>query len=93
MSTEYQAVAIFGLAFRKVEEARAFLEEHNVEANDSIDGPELGFECLNAWSGSDPVIGFEMKLGETFGKYQAMWDALFPNCTLQPHGMLEVKVY
>lgn len=93
MTTEYQAVAIFGASFPSYEEAEKFLADNGVEANDEISGAELGIECLNAFTGGNCFVGFELELGKKFDWYQARWNALFPNSDIVPTGHLEVKVY
>ena len=92
MSVTYTAMAIFGVYFNSVEEAEQLLAEHGLDyESDSIEADMIGLEAMNAYTGDTVVLGIEMQLGDTFEKYQLLWDEKLPGIGLTPQGILEVK--
>ena len=91
MSINSNAIAVFGICVDSDSEALAFFEKHGVEDfSDGIEHGELGYSCLNYFTGNGYVLGFGMKLGETVDGYQAKWDQLLPNATERPYAFIEV---
>lgn len=94
MSTVHSAIACFGLYFHTMEDAETFLAANNTDYDsDSISGMHLGLDCLNGYSGSPWILGFEYILGETLEKYQVAWDARLPNATPKPEVFIDVRTY
>lgn len=78
MFIEIKPVAIYGAIFKTKIDAKEFL----LNANHSwIDGvirfSNKTLPGLERFSPDVWVVGFEMNLGETFEKYEELWDSTF----------------
>lgn len=98
MSTEYQAIAIYGISFHKHAEAEAWLKAQGVEIDDLYEFDEmyldrLSCEALNAYSGNNVAIGFPFELGKPLHFYQELWNEQFGDVSPAPTAFLDIKVY
>ncbi len=92
MSISHTAITVFGIYLNSTEDAEEFLLKHGVEdyEENDIAHNELGYTCLNFFTGDGCVLGFGMELGETIDEYQVLWDTTFPDATERPRAILEV---
>ncbi len=94
MSTEYHAIAYFGIDFEFLDEAEAFLHENKVlDYEEGLDGSGIGLTDLDASSGTNWIVGFKFELGDPIAKYQTMWDNLFPGSDRKPRACVDVKSF
>ncbi len=99
MGVDYRAVAMYGMYFRDMEDVQEFVEKVYPNATvdyEGIDGEPLleGFvvQCLNSYSGSDWILGFNVAIGETLDDVEAQWAKAFPDNIDDATTHLEVEV-
>ena len=82
MLIEIKPVAIYGCIFKTKAEAENFIDNNNNQQS-WIDGvirfTNRKLPGLERFSPDTWVVGFEMNLGETFEKYEVLWNDTFSN--------------
>jgi hypothetical protein len=94
MSSSRVAIAFYGDYFHSRDQIIEFFAQQGIDDYyDEIITNQLGFDCLNAFSGEGWVMGIGMQLGVPLHLYEAAWAKFFPNSTIKPTAILEVKTY
>lgn len=98
MLIEIKPVAIYGAVFKTREEAKDFIESLSVQyINGAIRFANRKLFGLERFSADTWVVGFEMNLGETFEKYEKLWndtciDICFEKKDVTASGSLYVRI-
>jgi len=78
MSVDYRPVAMFGIEFRREQEAREFCEKNGLDFDEIKDeNHDVSLVCLNAYSGEWFILGFNFELGQTISHYREWWERYF----------------
>lgn len=94
MSVDHKAVAFYGVYFASFDDVNEFLEELGVtECDEELRKNALGYECLDAFSGNNWILGIKMELGVPIAHYESLWAKLLPANNKVPEAILEVKKY
>lgn len=106
MGVDYKAVRMYGRYFRDKNEAVEYLQETYPDAD--IDGESVYFDSdkevptvleglilkgLNAYTGTDFILGFMLDAAEAVDQYVLKWCNAFPNNIGEAEAQLDVEIY
>lgn len=79
MLIQIEPVAIYGCRFKTKEEAQDFISQSGAWSwiVGTIKFNQQNLPGLERFSPDTWIVGFEMKLGETFEKYETLWNETF----------------